>query len=112
MTDHLLNACVKFKAETRENKLNFVKNRNPPMFTRLLHDPSVSTSMIVPVWLSSLLKPDNEVQVYAILDKQTAATFILKGTGKELDTETQPTKLQLSTITSQDSFVDSQLNFN
>ena len=27
MTDHLLNACVKFKAETRENKLNFVKER-------------------------------------------------------------------------------------
>ena len=159
MTDHLLNACVKFKAETHENKLNFVKkkglcfgclrkghmssdckkrmtcatchknhppvftkretlrsqkkrrevkNRNPPKFARLLHDPSVSTSMIVHVWLSSLSKPNNEVLVYAILDKQSTATFILKETCKELDTEAQPTKLRLSTITSQDSFVDSQ----
>ena len=164
MTDHLLNACVTFRAETRENKLNFVKERglcfgclrkghmsidckkrltcatchkNHPT---CLHEeryakkpeekkrseeqestnvrkttsctsqgaPSVSTSMIVPVWLSSLSKPDNEVLVYAILDTQSDATFILKETCEELDTETQPTKLRLSTITSQDSFVDSQ----
>ena len=70
--------------------------------------PSVSTSMIVPVWLSSLSKPDKEVLVYAILDTQSDATFILKEICEELDTETQPTKLRLSTITSQDSFVDSQ----
>ena len=50
--------------------------------------PSVSTSMIVPVWLSSLSKPDNEVLVYAILDTQSDATFILKETCEELDTET------------------------
>ena len=52
--------------------------------------------------------PDNEVLVYAILDTQSDATFILKETCEELDTETQPTKPRLSTITSQDSFVDSQ----
>ena len=28
-TDHLLEACVKFKAETRENKLKFVKQKQP-----------------------------------------------------------------------------------
>ena len=39
--------------------------------------PSVSTSMIVLVWLSSLSKPNNEVLVYAILDTQGDATFIL-----------------------------------
>ena len=98
------------KRETRrsQKKRREVKNRNPPKFARLLHDPSVSTSMIVHVWLSSLSKPNNEVLVYVILDKQSTATFILKETCKELDTETQPTKLRLSTITSQDSFVDSQ----
>lgn len=62
---------------------------------------SASTSTIVPVWLSSLLKPEKEVLVYAIL-------FILKETCFELDAETQPMKLRLSTITSQDSLVDSQ----
>ena len=69
---------------------------------------TVSTSMIVPVWLSSLSKPDKEVLAYAILDTQSGALFILKETCDELDAETQPTKLRLSTITSQDSLVESQ----
>lgn len=163
-SDHLLNTCVKFKAETRENKLKFVKgnslcfgclrkghmssdckkrltcatcNKNHPT---CLHEErshkkpeekkrseeqeptnvrrttsctsqgasTASTSMIVPVWLSSLSKPDKEVLVYAILDTQSDATFILKETCDELNAETQPTKLRLSTITSQDSLVENQ----
>ena len=163
-TDHLLNACVKFKAETRENKLKFVKgnslcfgclrkghmstdwkkrltsatcNKNHPTCLHEERSPkkpeekkgseeqeptnvrrttsctsqgasTASTSMIVPVWLSSLSKPDKEVLVYAILDTQSDATFILKETCDELNAETQPTKLRLSTITSQDSLVESQ----
>ena len=69
---------------------------------------TASISMIVPVWLSSLSKPHKEVLVYTILDTQSDATFILKETCNELDAETQPTKLRLSTITSQDSLVESQ----
>ena len=69
---------------------------------------STSTSMIVPVWLSSSSRPEKEVLVYAILDTQSDATFILKETCDELDAETQPTKLRLSTITSQESLIDSQ----
>ena len=58
--------------------------------------------MRVPVWLSSLSKPEQEVLFYAILDMQSDATFmILRETCDELDAETQPTKLRLSTITSQ-----------
>ena len=64
--------------------------------------------MIVPVWLSSSSKPDKEVLVYAILDTQSDATFILKETCEELDAETEPTKLRLSTITNEDSLVKSQ----
>jgi len=163
-TDHQLNACVKFKAETCENKLKFVKqnslcfgclrkghmssdckkrltcatcNKNHPT---CLHEErytkkpekkkrseeqestnghkttsctsqgasSVTTPMIVPVWLSSLSKPDKEVLVYAILDMQSDAMFILKETCEELDAETEPTKLRLSTITNQGSLVDSK----
>ena len=169
-TDHLLNAYVNFKAETHENKLNFVKgnslcfgclkkghmssdckkrlicatcNKNHPTCLHEERSPkkpeegkrseeqeleqeqestdvrrttsctsqgasTASTSMIVPVWLSSLSKPEKEVLVYAILDTQSDATFILKETCDELDAETQPTKLRLSTITSQDSLVESQ----
>ena len=69
---------------------------------------SVTTSMIVPVWLSSLSKLDKEVLVYAILDTQSDASFILKETCEKLDAETEPTKLRRSTITNQDSLVDSQ----
>lgn len=64
---------------------------------------STSTSMIVPVWLSSSSRPETEV-----LDTQSDATFISKGTCDELDAETQPTKLWLSTITSQEPLIDSQ----
>ena len=59
---------------------------------------STSTSMIVPVWLSSSSRPEKEELVYAIL----------KETCDELDAETQPTRLRLSTITSQESLIDSQ----
>ena len=67
-----------------------------------------STSMIVPVWLSSSNRPEAEVLVYAILDTQSDSTFVLRETCDELDTDKQLTKLRLSTITSQESVVDSQ----
>ena len=54
---------------------------------------TTSTSMIVPVWLSASSRPDKELLVYAILDTQSGATFILKDTCDELGAETEPTKL-------------------
>ena len=69
---------------------------------------TTSTSMIVPVWLSASSRPDNELLVYAILDTQSDATFILKETFDELGAETEPTKLRLSTITSQELLVNSE----
>ena len=65
-------------------------------------------STIVPVWLSSSKRPEKEVLGYAILDTQSDSTFILKETLDELDADKQPTKLGLTTITSQESLVDSQ----
>ena len=69
---------------------------------------TTSTSMIVPVWLSSSSRPDKELLVYAILDTQSDATFILKEICDELGAETGPTKLRLSTITSQELLVNSE----
>ena len=159
--DHHLDACSKFKTETPENKIKFVKengicfgclrkghmskdcrkrltcqtcNKRHP--TCLHQDRSIpkgkedrsedestsvpkstsctsqgvsnnSTSMIVPVWLSTCSRPDNEVLVYAILDTQSDATFVLKETCEELSTETEPTKLRLNTITSHELLVNS-----
>ena len=65
-----------------------------------------TTSMIVPVWLSSS-RSNEEVLAYAILDTQSDATFILKEICDDLDVEMQPTKPRLSTITNQESLVDS-----
>ena len=51
---------------------------------------STTTSMIVPIWLSSS-RSNKEVLAYAILDTQSNATFILKEICD--DVEMQPTKL-------------------
>ena len=163
-TDHQLDACPKFKTETLEKRLRFVKenklcfgclskghmssdcrkkltcsscNKKHPTClhqerreTRKTEERRVdcessnvpkptscnctsqgassSASMIVPVWLSSSKRPEAEVLVYAILDTQSDSTFVLKETCDELDADKQPTKLRLSTITSQESVVDSQ----
>ena len=163
-TDHHLDACPKFKTETLEKRLRFVKenrlcfgclskghvssdcrkkltcsscNKKHPTClhqerreTRKTEERRVdyessnvpkptscnctsqgassSTSMIVPVWLSSSKRPEAEVLVYAILDTQSDSTFVLKETCDELDADKQATKLRLSTITSQESVVDSQ----
>ena len=145
-TDHQLDACSKFKTETLEKRLRFVKenklylgclskghmfsdcrkkltcsscNKKHPTClhqerreTRKTEERRVdcessnvpkptscnctsqgassSTSMIVPVWLSSSKRPEAEVLVYAILDTQSDSTFILKETCDELDADKQP----------------------
>ena len=64
--------------------------------------------MIVPVWLSTSSRPDKEVLVYAMLDNQSDATFVLDEVCSELSAEAEPTKLRLSTITSQEELVSSK----
>ena len=161
-TDHHLDACLKFKTEALEKRLEFVKenrlcfgclkkghvfkdcrkrltcsmckkkhptclhgNRSAPEKKEDRSDSesrsvpkstsytslgvsTTSTSMIVPVWLSASSRPDKELLVYAILDTQSDATFILKETCDELGAETEPTKLRLSTITSRELLVNSE----
>ena len=54
--------------------------------------PEVShtnTSMIVPVWLSTSSRPDKEVLVYAMLDNQSAATFVLDEVCSEVSVEAE-----------------------
>ena len=63
--------------------------------------------MIVPVWVSSANEPSNEVLIYALLDTQSDTTFIHEDTVSALNVTTVPVKLNLSTMTSQKSFIDS-----
>ena len=131
-----LDACPKFKTETLERRLQFVKknklcfgcsskghmssdcrkkltcltcNKKHPTClhqekgeTRRAEERrvdipkstsctsqgvSTSTSMIVPVLLSSTTRPKEEVLIYAILDTQSDSTSILKETSNELDAD-------------------------
>ncbi|KAL7841403.1 hypothetical protein SRHO_G00250940 [Serrasalmus rhombeus] len=59
---------------------------------------SVSTSMIVPVWVPYDKNPSREKLVYALLDTQSDATFIEQDVSNELQVATYPVKLKLTTM--------------
>ncbi|XP_033725905.1 uncharacterized protein LOC117315432 [Pecten maximus] len=66
-----------------------------------------STSMIVPVWISTDDTPTQEILTYALLETQSDTTFILDDTAAALKVSNQPAKLSLSTMTSQNTIIDS-----
>ena len=59
-----------------------------------------STSMIVPVWVSAVDQPNQEVLVYALLDTQSDTSFVLEDTAAALSAQKTPVQLKLSTMTS------------
>ena len=59
-----------------------------------------STSMIVPVWVSSEQAPSIEVLTYALLDTLSDSSFVLDDVAKSLGVEHQPVQLKLSTMSS------------
>ena len=66
-------------------------------------------SMIVPVWLSRIDKPDKETLVYALLDSQSDSSFVLEKTKEELSLDGTAVTLSLSTMSTQAELVQSQL---
>lgn len=68
----------------------------------------MQTAAIIPVWLSSTTQPTKEVLVYALLDSQSDTTFVLSEVAESLDTTKEPVKLELSTMTSKTTVVQSQ----
>ena len=66
-----------------------------------------STSMIVPVWLSSIATPETETLVYALLDTQSSTTFVDKEVCEKMGAGSEPVKLKLTTIMRKDSIVQS-----
>ncbi|XP_062848434.1 uncharacterized protein LOC134310729 [Trichomycterus rosablanca] len=68
----------------------------------------VSTSMIVPVWVSYKRNPSKEKLVYALLDTQSDTTFIDEDVSKELQVATQPVKLKLTTMMGENRIMKSE----
>lgn len=66
-----------------------------------------ATSSIVPVLMSSTEEPQREVLTYALLDTQSDSTFILEDLLEELNVDTQPVQLKLSTMTAIDTVIAS-----
>ena len=64
------------------------------------HDKQLMTSMIIPVELYHKDRPDVKTQVYAMLDTQSDATFVLDSTADKLDALYNNTELKLTTMTS------------
>ncbi|XP_032364376.1 uncharacterized protein LOC116678740, partial [Etheostoma spectabile] len=66
---------------------------------------NTQTSPIVPVWVSSVKQPDQEVLVYALLDTQSDTTFILDEVAHELNTNKESVSLRLSTMSSRSTVI-------
>lgn len=67
-----------------------------------------STSMIVPVWISSHENPDSETLAYALLDTQSSHTFVDQELCGRLQASMEPVKLMLATMMGRDSIVKRQ----
>ncbi|XP_053363240.1 uncharacterized protein LOC128533064 [Clarias gariepinus] len=69
---------------------------------------NMQTAAIIPVWLSSKLQPSQEILTYALLDTQSDTTFVLSEVAGTLDVIKEPVKLELSTMTSKTTVIQSQ----
>ncbi len=67
-----------------------------------------STSMIVPVWISSTSTPEKEILVYALLDTQSSNTFVDQEVCERIGAISEPVKLKLTTMMGKDSVVQSE----
>ncbi|XP_051939800.1 uncharacterized protein LOC127612976 [Hippocampus zosterae] len=68
----------------------------------------VSTSMIVPVWISAPNAPETETLAYALLDTQSSHTFVDQELCAKLKVDMDPVKLKLSTMRGKDSVIKSE----
>ncbi|XP_049318702.1 uncharacterized protein LOC125780534 [Astyanax mexicanus] len=67
-----------------------------------------STSMIVPVWISTTTSPESETLAYALLDTQSSNTFVDKEVCEKMGADLEPVKLKLTTMMGRDSIIQSE----
>jgi hypothetical protein len=63
------------------------------------------TTMILPVYASSLENPEQEILVYAPIDSMSDTSFICTDTADSLNAASSPTTLKMSTMTSRNQIV-------
>lgn len=98
--------------ETYVKTINATQGNSPETATAMLlnvarSEQSVSTSMIVPVWLSTTTNPLKEKLVYALLDTQSDTVFINQDVTHELQADVCPVKLKLTTMMGKNAVVSS-----
>ncbi|XP_030834543.1 uncharacterized protein LOC115921321 [Strongylocentrotus purpuratus] len=88
-------------ASSQPKEAQTASTSNPQAVTHKVQGDERSdlTSMIVPVYLSSTERPDKEVLVYALLDSMSNTTFLSEDVGQDLDVQSQPATLSLTTLT-------------
>lgn len=64
-----------------------------------------ATSSIVPVFLMPVNEPQKEILTYALLETQSDSSFVLEDLVRELNVNTQPLQMKLSTLTVADTII-------
>ncbi len=67
-----------------------------------------STSMIVPVWISSTSTPERKTLVYTLLDTMSSNTFMDQEVCERMGANSEPVKLKLTTMMGKDTVVQSE----
>ena len=80
----------------------------PAVSLRVSGGGATNTSTIVPVWVSTLDRPDDEKLVYALLDTQSDTTFVSQEISDFLHSKSEPVRLKLTTMTNRDTIVHCQ----
>lgn len=114
---HFCDTC-KGRHPTSLHDNNYVRKRSStevgssqsPAATSLsvIAEGSFSTSMVIPVWVSSKNNPTAEKLVYALLDSQSDTTFIDQEVSEGLDADKLPVKLKLTTMSGKDTVIASE----
>ena len=64
--------------------------------------------MIIPVWLSCVKVESPEILVYALMNSQSSNTFVDQDVFKKMNADSEPVRLNLSTMTNWSSIVNSR----
>ena len=68
---------------------------------------SCITSMIIPVWVSSVKNQSDDQLVYALLDTRSDSCFIDREVSNQLHADSYPVKLKLTTLLGENTITDS-----
>ena len=91
-----------------EDRMTGVKEVESAVSLSVSGRGTTSTSTVVSVWISTLSHPGEEILVYALLDTQSDTTFVSQDTTDSLRAVTEPVRLKLTTMTSNNSIVHCQ----